>query len=584
MTDRKPVAGKVARAALWSAKFILPALAVAAVVIAGVLIKGWPIHPFVQASGPKYDPADWCAEHGVPESLCTLCHPELKEKLLMCAEHGLPESLCTLCHPELAQRFVMCTEHNLPESYCTICNPPAQSADKPDWCAEHGVPQSRCTLCNRTLESPMCAEHGVPESLCTICSPQLAQTIPTCTEHGLPPAFCPRCAQSRALRGAGDPGSVAGVPLLLPRGAESVTLCRLNLPLVKLASPRTAEDAGIEVAPVESRMLDRKVTCNGVADYQQNRFAPVRPRVEGIVREVLVDVGTRVQRGDVLAVVDSATLGEAKADYLSAVALLELAEKNLGRLAGLAARQIVPGKTLIEAETRFTEARVNVSRARQRLENLGLSPSDIEVLEKSQDTSSLLQITAPLQGVVVRRQVAPGEAVEPTSELFAVANLDTMWVHLQLYEDDAQKVRNGQPVTFIVDNATRDAFSGKVTWVSSEVNVQTRTIQVRAEVNNRQGLLRAGMYGTGVIQIEPPSPTQVIPKLAVQWHEGAPVVFVKKGADLFEPRRICVGRKEDSFWEVTAGVKLGELVATTGSFLLKTELKKGAIGAGCCGD
>jgi len=92
------------------------------------------------------------------------------------------------------------------------------------------------------------------------------------------------------------------------------------------------------------------------------------------------------------------------------------------------------------------------------------------------------------------------------------------------------------------------------------------------------------MYGKGMIQIEAPAKAQVVPKTAVQWYERSSVVFVQKAGDLFEPRQVSVGRKEGPFWEITAGIQPNEAVATTGSFLLKTELMKGSIGAGCCGD
>ncbi len=566
---------------LW-AKIVLPTLVVLAVVVAAARIKGWPLVPFLPASGPSHDPDDWCPEHGVPESLCTLCHPELKDKLLLCNEHGLPEALCTLCHPELAKRFVMCAEHGLPESFCTLCNPPvADSGQPPDWCAEHGVPRSKCTLCNDQLVLALCAEHGLPESLCTLCHPELAKRLPTCQAHGLPPAFCPACRDSQAGAGKAPP---LGRPPLLPKGPESVALCRLDLPLVKLASPQTAADAGIEAVPVQTRSLDRTLTCTGQAGYQQNRYASVRPRVEGILREVHADVGAKVRRGDVLAVVDSATLGATKAGYLSARASLRLAEKNFARLQKLARQQIVPGKTLIEVETRLSETRIDLSNARQRLLNLGISSAQIDQFAEANDTSSLLPITAPMEGVVVRRKAVSGEAVEATTELFAVADLSTMWVHLNLHEDDLRWVRPGQPVSFAVESQPGDGFQGKITWINSEVDARTRTIQVRAEVDNTAGMLRSGMYGTGVIQIEAPRATQVVPKLAVQRHRLWPVVFVKKAEDLFEPRRVNIGRKVGAFWEITAGLNPHDLVVTTGSFLLKTELSKGSIGAGCCGD
>ena len=515
-------------AGVFSAKILMPTVVVVAVVVAAASVKGWAILPFMHSPGATHDPNDWCRGHGVPESLCIVCHPELKEKLLWCNEHGLPEALCTLCHPELAEGLVMCQQHNLPEALCTLCNSPgSKSSEAPDACTD-------CEFCN-----------------------------PSGSKSGAAPDACAENCTSES----------------------ACTECAADLPVVKLASAQTAADTGIEVVPVQRRALSRKITRNAVAIYDQNHLAQVRPRVEGIVREVRVDVGAKVQCGDVLAVIDSVRLGAAKAAYFSAVALLDLAEQNFDRLGNLADKQIVPGKTRIEAATRLTEARVTLSQARQQLLNLGVAPTQIDKFAETNDTSSLLPITAPLNGVVVRRQAVAGEAVEATTEeLFAVADLATMWVHLDIYESDLRWVRQQQPVQFVVPSLPDCDFRGHVTWINPEVNALTRTIQVRAEIDNSDGSLRAGMYGSGVIEIEAPSETQVVPKTAVQWYAGEAVVFVKKAADLFEPRRVRVGRKEGPFWEIATGVKLDELVVTTGSFLLKTELMKGSIGAGCCGD
>jgi cobalt-zinc-cadmium efflux system membrane fusion protein len=238
----------------------------------------------------------------------------------------------------------------------------------------------------------------------------------------------------------------------------------------------------------------------------------------------------------------------------------------------------------LEAETRLGEARIHVAETRQRLLNFGLAPAGIEELAESEEPGSLLPILAPLDGVVVRRHAVVGEAAEATTELFTVANLATMWVLLDLYESDLRRVREGQPVTFTVGAMPGSSYAGRLTWIDPEVNPETRTIPVRAEVENGDGLLRCGTFGTGAIEIEAPAEALVVPKTAVQRHEGSAVLFVRKAAALFEPRRVSVGRKEGPWYEITNGLEPGEPVVTTGSFLLKTELMKGAIGAGCCGD
>jgi len=515
--ENMPGQGRLARRLL---KLAVPTIAVVVAALLAAHVKGWLVFPPGEPSRSVATLLRLCEEHGVPEALCVICHPELKDRLEWCGEHRLPEALCTRCNS-----------------------------------------RPRATLA-------------------------------TCAEHGLPPAFCPECQRTKAnpredLSGKTTSKTLDLGPATPPSldgssSEEPVELCKDALPMVKLASPQTVRNAGLQVVTVGVRLLDPHVTCNGRAEFQQNRFAFVRPRVEGVVTEVRVDVGDSVTQGEVMAVVDSAELGEAKADFLAALALLDLAQQNYDRLKRLADKRIVAGKVMIEAETRLREAQISVNRARQRLLNLRISDGEIDRFAREGDISSLLPITAPRDGVVVRRSVAVGEAVVPTSELFAVADLTTMWVYLDLYEQDSRLVRVGQPVRFRVDSLPGLSFDGEVTWVSPEVNPQTRTIRVRAEVQNRDGLLRAGMYGVGVIQTDAPSQALVVPKTAVQWHERQPVVFVKKGETLFEPRRIVLGRKAGPFWEVVEGLRPGEPVVTTGSFLLKTELMKGSIGAGCC--
>lgn len=495
-----------------SLKILLPTVVITGVVFLVAAVKGWtpPLGLSILSSetGEAKPPADWCPEHGVPESLCTLCNPALKEKSLWCGEHGLTEDLCTLCHPELAGRFDVCREHRLPPSFC-----------------------------------PQCADA-------------IADSVRQST--------------------GGDPDS--GQKATRTTGAE------VDLPLVRLASRRIVEDAGIVVAPTHFAEVTNTVTGNGVVTYNQNRYAQVRPRVEGFLREVLVDVGAKVRRGDVLARVDSSGLGSAKADYLAALALVELAQRNVERMKSLSAKGITPQKNLLEAETHLREDQVNVVRTRQALLNLGVTHRQIDRFVTVGEPDSILEITAPQDGVVVERHAVEGEAVEPTSHLFTVTDLTTMWVVLDLYERDVLRVAVGQSVAFHVPAFPSDEFIGTLTWISPEVNSRTRTVRARVEVENPNALLRANLFGKATIATSEPHQTLVVPKEAVQTHEGIQLVFVKKSDTVFEPRPVRVGQKNGRHWEIVSGVQPGEEVVTTGSFLFKTELQKGAIGGGCCAE
>lgn len=581
------------------------------------------------ASGQPVEVGLFCKEHGVPEKFCTLCHAELRNKLPMCQKHGVPEELCTICHPENAQKYglnKLCAAHGLPEAFCPQCHaagepggltPRHAGTVESDWCAEHGVPESLCILCDpqRAKTVPMCQEHGVPKALCTICEPALKKNFVTCDVHGLPVAFCPKdgscrsvatagavcqlCAQSgkpcdegecavattgRKVRQAGGTDAPAG------SGASAVHSMHprtTTLSQIRLASPDVAEKAGITTAPIERRKTTETITANCEVDYDETRLAHVRPRVSGIVHEVKADVGNMVVQGDLLAVVDSAELGQAKADYLAALPMVELWQKNVSRLKGLEKKGIVAGKDLLQAEAELARAEAEVIKVRQRLRNFGLMTHEIAVLaDESEDRRNLLSLVSPQAGTVIQRHAVRGEAVQAMTELLTVADLSRVWVHADIYEKDLDRIRVGQTVTVRVRGLLPRTFTGRVSWIGSEVDPRTRTIRARADVENTGDWLRANMFGEAEIQVGEPAASLLVPKEAVQWEGTSYVVFVQQAPDLFQPRRVLRGRDIGDLVQLVWADRLepGDRVVTTGSFLLKTELHKGAIGGGCCAE
>ncbi len=526
------------------------------------------------AKGTQVDAGLFCKEHGVPEKFCTLCHEELKSKLVACSEHGLPEEICTICHPEVAAKYglaALCKQHGLPEHFCTLCNPALRGDEvKSDWCPKHLVPQSLCTRCNPELEKSLalCVKHGVPDALCTLCRPELVGSLPTCSRHKLPLAYC-KSAECQLLLQA-----------TVAKGGKA------TLPLVRMASPDIAAKAGIEAAPAQSGSVSPTLKANGEVAYDETKLARVRARVAGVLLEVLAKEGDAVEQGQTLAVIDSAELGEAKADYLASAPMVDLWTKTLERNKGLSDKGVGAAKNVFEAEAELHLAQAHKLKSKQKLRNWGLDDKQIEHLgDEKEAERNRHRIAAPLQGSVVRRKAVLGEAVEPTFELFTVADLSNVWVSFNVYEKDLRRVAVGQPVIFHVPDLEPAEFTGKVLWIDTEVNDRTRTVRVRAQFGNAEGLLRANMFGSGEIQIGKPRTSLLVPKDAVQWEGTSSVVFVRRKVDEFEPRRVIAGEEVGKLLELAwADLKPGEEVVTTGSFLLKTEIQKGSIGAGCCGE
>ena len=483
-----------------------------------------------EEAGKAEDAGLFCKEHGVPEKLCTLCHAELRKTLMLCKEHGdIPEDICTKCHPEVEKKYnlVMCPKgHGLPKEFCVECGKTTSSAvTSPDdgWCAAHNVPESLCDACKA---DPKAHDEG------------------------------------RA-------------------GAKAA--CRQPLPLVKLASAGLAKKVGIKTATVTEEEHAHTLTANAETAYDANAYAEIAPRVGGFLREVRADLGKAVRKGEVLAVVDSAEVSAAKAQYITSQAAVQLAQVTYDRTKPLARTGSLAGKAELEALTALNQAKAGALDARQRLRNFGFGEGELARIVAENDTDSFLDVVAPHDGVVVVRHAVQGEPVQATSQLFAVADTSRMWLWIDVYESDVESVKSGQTVRFTVSGADAPASSGRVNWVGTEVTQKTRTTRVRAELANPDGKLRANQFGRAEIQVGEGHKATLVPKAAVQRKDQVDLVFLPEGEGVFRPQRVVAKPTDRSdVLEVAWGLTPGQRVVTGGAFLLKTEIMKGAIGAGCC--
>ncbi|NUN95239.1 MAG: efflux RND transporter periplasmic adaptor subunit [Candidatus Omnitrophica bacterium] len=480
---------------------------------------------------------------------------------------------------------------------------------KGDWCLEHAVPESMCVKCNRALEESFkakgdwCGGHGLPESLCVLCHPDLAKLglgRDWCEKHGLPASQCVYC---RADQGAPSEMEESSLEAIVERNAAALSMearapdlavsdpehraglnpnCPLHSLTIRLASDKVAEEAGLVFEKIERRPMTQTIGCYGEVQYDRSRYALLSPRAPGIVQAVTADLGRKLSKGEILALVDSMEFGKAKADLLRAQAEANRWKWVAESLESGAPSGAVARRDLIEGRAEHERAQVELAIARQALKNFGLSDGDIEAVISERNTDSLLPVRAPFDSTVVELAAVPGELAQPGKQLFAVADLSTLWLCLDLFVEDANQVCLGLPVTFAVDRLDGEVFSGKVTWIGAELDPKTRTTRVRAELDNSEGLLRAGMFGKGDIRIHSGEEVVAIPKEAVQWDGCCNLVFVRKDPLTIEPRKVRLGPERDGFVVARAGLLPGEEVVTRGSYLMKTEVLKSKIGAGCC--
>ena len=214
---------------------------------------------------------------------------------------------------------------------------------------------------------------------------------------------------------------------------------------------------------------------------------------------------------------------------------------------------------------------------------LGLSESRLATIGSESGVAlSRYELHSAATGRIVEQRAVVGEVVEQRDALYTVADLSTMWVMMDLRERDLKLVRVGLPVLFTVDGLPGHAFDGIVSWISNTVDDRTRTVKVRANVPNERGLLRANMFGLARIIVHDNDEVVSIPREAVQTDGCCQLVFVKQDETLFEPRKVSLGASANGHVEILAGLVPGESVVTVGSFLMKTEILKSNIGAGCC--
>ena len=376
-----------------------------------------------------------------------------------------------------------------------------------------------------------------------------------------------------------------------------------NSDAVRFKSQEALERTGIEVMPVETRPMVSELVVNGVVAYDERRIAQLSTRVPGSIWRVEKRLGDHVRQGDVLLVIDSQDVGRLKAEFLNALVVFESRREQLAILEEV--KSAVMGRQLREAKAALREARNQLVNAEQALVNLGfdisipqfepldddaraarirvlgLSSAYVAGLSADRLTSNLLPLYAPFDGVVVGREAVVGEVIEAAKPIFEVADVSMMLLVLNVSKEDADKVAIGQRVRFRPDGTTEE-FASTVTWISTEVNEETRTLQVRAEVGSAAGSavaaaggLRANTFGSGRIEVERRGTAMVVPKQSVQWDGSRWVVFVPAGEATFVARPVQPGVQDGEYVEivdaVADGVPLTHVVAA-GSHVLKSQI------------
>lgn len=339
---------------------------------------------------------------------------------------------------------------------------------------------------------------------------------------------------------------------------------------LKLA-PEELERAGVKTETLEQKSFADVVTVTATIHPNQDRIVRVAPRVEGRIVRVTANLGDSVRPGQVLAVLDSVTLGEAQSTLLQAQSAQRVAQADYKRAEALNADEIISQRDYLRAKAEFEKSSAELRGAEDRVRLLGGSTT-------AGRADSTFQLTSPLAGNVVEKKATVGELRSPSDSLFTVADLLTLWIEANLTEDLLAKVHAGAAATVTVAAYPGERFAGRVTYVASLLDKDSRTIAARIEVGNKDGRLKPEMFATATIETAGAKRVALsVPDAAILLLQGQPTVFVAD-KDGFEPRAIETGDKLSGRTIVKSGLVVGDQVVVAGAYALKARLLKSQIG------
>ena len=299
-----------------------------------------------------------------------------------------------------------------------------------------------------------------------------------------------------------------------------------------------AERLGITFARATEQPVRSSVRAVGVLKYAEPNLVYVNARVGGWVEHLYADyVGKRVQQGEPLLALYSPDLVSAQEEYLLA-------------------RRLKDDTLTASARRRFA---------------LWDIPADqVDSLATRGSVTRTLLLRAPRSGEITEKMVIEGQAVKPGDNLFLISDRRTLWVDLAIFEQDAPAVQVGMPAAVRVDAVPSHPFRGRVTFIYPQLDEKTRTLTARLEVDNARGELRPGMYATAELQTAGRRAVSV-PVAAVLPTGTRDIVFVNRGDGRFTPREVRVGAHGDSLVEILAGLKAGDEVVASATYLLDSE-------------
>jgi cobalt-zinc-cadmium efflux system membrane fusion protein len=340
-------------------------------------------------------------------------------------------------------------------------------------------------------------------------------------------------------------------------------------------SAEVQKQNGVVVAAAKKQRIAGVVSATGKVEANADRIAHVSPRISGKIVSVKTSLGDSVTAGQPLVTLDSVELGEALNRYHQSKTKLALAESNMERIKTLVEKKIAARKDILLAETDYKTAQTELHTDEGRLSLYGVTLAD---LKGEGHRNQHLPVRSPIGGIITEKHAIVGELSDPSKSLYTVADLSSVWVLVDINEKDLAKVHKGQTATVIVGAYPDLKLKGRITYIADFVDQATRTVKARIEVANPGRKLKPEMFATVELTLAADAPPVLaVPEDALQDLDGKKVVFVAENENEFAARHVQTGRTVAGMVEIVSGLKEGENYAIKGSFILKSEVKKGEM-------
>src|SRR2546430_11127442 len=359
-------------------------------------------------------------------------------------------------------------------------------------------------------------------------------------------------------------------------------------------TPVSTQSSGIETEAVAPQSIAGVIPATGKILVPEDRVAIIGPVNQGRIVRLYAGQGSRVRKGQRLAHLESADIDQAEAVYLkaladaenarrSATAELRLAQQTYDRTKALYEKTVVPGKNLqsaehdlevakATAENNAASTKATLTAARRHLLILGLNDSAIDALSKKPGLAATFPLNSPIDGIVVERNATIGASVGTDASVFKIIDISRVWIDANVFEKDLPRVRVGQPVKLTVTSFPGSTFSGKVIFINSVVDPDSRTVKVRTEVANSDGRLKPDMFANVEIITDVNSTAISVLQSAVLDEGGKHIVFVAEG-NTYKPRQVQIGIKNGDRVEIIDGLKSGNKIVVKGNYLLLQQSK-----------